>query len=365
MVLSVLVALVLTPALCATILRPATEHAVSKGPFGWFNRAFDRTTEGYARATSGVLGRPRRFLAVFVVLVVGIGLLFTRLPSSFLPEEDQGILITVVNLPVGATQDRTERVLKEVSDHFLGNEKDAVEGVMTVSGFSFMGQGQNVGLAFVRLKDFTARKRADLAAHAVAGRAMGRFVRIRDAQVFALTPPAIQGMGSSSGFDFFLQDTIGAGHEKLIEMRNRILAAAAKNASLSGTRPNGQEDTPQFAIDVDQEKASALGISLSDIDTTLSTAWGSAYVNDFIDRGRVKSVYLQGDAPFRMQPSDLDRWFVRNGDGTMVPFAAVLSTRWTFGSPVSSATTGRRRWRSRALPPPACPPARRWTRSTA
>ncbi len=333
MVLSVLVALVLTPALCATILRPATEHASSKGPFGWFNRAFDRTTEGYARATSGVLVRSRRFLALFVLLVVGIGLLFTRLPSSFLPEEDQGILISVVNLPVGATQDRTERVLKEVSDHFLGNEKDAVEGVMTVSGFSFMGQGQNVGLAFVRLKDFASRKRADLSARAIAGRAMGRFARIRDAQVFALAPPAIQGMGSSSGFDFYLQDTIGAGHEKLIEMRNRILAAAAKTASLSGTRPNGQEDTPQFAIDVDQEKASALGISLSDIDTTLSTAWGSSYVNDFIDRGRVKSVYLQGDAPFRMQPSDLDRWFVRNGAGTMVPFAAVLSTRWTFGSP--------------------------------
>ncbi|NLH83257.1 MAG: efflux RND transporter permease subunit [Phyllobacteriaceae bacterium] len=333
MALSVLVALILTPALCATILRVTPDHATQKGLFGWFNRVFDRTTEGYRKTTGGVLARPRRFLAVFVLLVVGIGLSFTRLPSSFLPEEDQGILITMVNLPVGATQDRTERVLKEVADHFLQNEKEAVEGVMTVSGFSFMGQGQNVGLAFVRLKDFALRKRADLAARVIAGRAMGRFMRIRDAQVFALTPPAIQCMGSSSGFDFYLQDTTGAGHEKLIEMRNRILGGAAKSPLLFGTRPNGQEDTPQFAIDVDQEKASALGVSLSDIDTTLSTAWGSAYVNDFIDRGRVKSVYLQGEASFRMQPNDLDRWYVRNGDGTMVPFASLLSTRWTYGSP--------------------------------
>ncbi len=333
MVLSVLVALILTPALCATILRPAADHGTQKGPFGWFNRAFDRTTIRYEAAVGGVLGRSRRFLLVFALIVVGIGVLFTRLPSSFLPEEDQGILITLVNLPVGATQDRTERVLKDVSDHFLQNEKDGVEGVMTVSGFSFMGQGQNVGLAFVRLKEFASRKRADLAAHAIAGRAMGRFMTIRDAQVFALTPPAIQGMGSSSGFNFHLQDTTGAGHEKLIETRNRLLGAAAADRRLSGTRPNGQEDTPQFAIDVDQEKASALGVSLSDIDTTLSTAWGSGYVNDFIDRGRVKSVYLQGDADFRMQPRDLDRWYVRNGAGTMVPFAAILSTHWTHGSP--------------------------------
>lgn len=331
--LSVLVALILTPALCATILRPTPDHASQKGLFGWFNRTFDRTTEGYHASTAGLLARPKRFLLAFVVLVVGIGLLFTRLPASFLPEEDQGIVIAMVNLPVGATQDRTERVLKEVSEHFLQNEKDAVEGVMTVSGFSFMGQGQNVGLAFIRLKDYALRKSPALAARAVAMRAMGRFMQIRDAQVFALTPPAIQGMGVSSGFDFYLQDTAGAGHDKLVEARNRILGAAAKNPLLMGTRPNGQEDTPQFAIDVDQEKASALGIALSDIDTTLSAAWGSAYVNDFIDRGRVKSVYLQGDAPSRMLPVDLDRWHVRNGDGTMVPFSSLLSTRWTYGSP--------------------------------
>ncbi len=341
MILSVLVALILTPALCATILRPAQDHATQKGPFGWFNRVFDRTTVGYGKATRGVLARSRRFIVLFLLLVIATGVLFTRLPSSFLPEEDQGILITVVSLPVGATQDRTERVLKEVSDHFLQSEKDGVEGVMTISGFSFMGSGQNAGIAFVRLKDFSQRKRADLTARAIAGRAMGSFMRIRDAQVFALTPPAIQGMGSSSGFDFYLQDTTDAGHAKLMEMRNRVLAAAAASKQLSGTRPNGQEDTPQFAVDVDQEKASALGISLGDIDTTLSAAWGSAYVNDFIDRGRVKSVYLQGDASFRMQPRDLDRWYVRNSSGTMVPFSAVLSTHWTYGSPRLERYNGR------------------------
>jgi multidrug efflux pump len=333
MMLSVLVALVLTPALCAAILKPAPDHAAQGGVFGWFNRVFDRVTNGYFNTTSAVLKRNRRFLMAFGVLVVGIVVLFTRLPSSFLPEEDQGILITVINLPVGSTQDRTERVLSEVSRHYLENEKEAVEGVMTVAGFSFMGQGQNVGLAFVRLKDFSQRKRADLAASAIAGRAMGAFMKIRDAQVFALAPPAIQGMGSSSGFDFYLQDTTGSGHAKLTEMRNRILGAAAKSPLLVATRPNGQEDTPQFAIDVDQEKASALGTALSDIDATLSAAWASDYVNDFLDRGRVKKVYMQGAADFRMLPADLDRWHVRNAAGTMVPFSAFSSSHWAYGSP--------------------------------
>ena len=333
MVLSVLVALILTPALCAAILKPVPDHAAQGGAFGWFNRVFDRITNGYFTATSGILRRNRRFLMVFGLLVVGIVALFTRLPSSFIPEEDQGLLITVVNLPVGATQDRTERVLKEVTTHYLEQEKDAVDGVMTVTGFSFMGQGQNVGIAFIRLKDFAQRKRADLAAPAIAGRAMGAFMKIRDAQVFALTPPAIEGMGSSSGFDFYLQDTTGAGHAELTEMRNRILAAAAKSPLLVATRPNGQEDTPQFAIDIDQEKASALGISLSDIDATLSAAWASDYVNDFLDRGRVKKVYMQSAAEFRMLPADLDRWHVRNAAGAMVPFSAFASSHWTYGSP--------------------------------
>ncbi|MDX8449314.1 efflux RND transporter permease subunit [Mesorhizobium captivum] len=333
MVLSVLVALVLTPALCATILRPPRDHATQRGPFGWFNRAFDRGTTAYRDGSHGIINRGKRFLVVFLAIVIAMGWMFARLPSSFLPEEDQGILITSVQLPTGATQDRTERVLAKVTDHYLNEEKDAVEGVFTASGFGFGGAGQNVGIAFVRLKDFDKRTSPALAAQAVAGRAMGAFSKIRDAQVFALAPPAIQGFGNTSGFDFYLQDVNGAGHEALIQTRNQLLGLAAQSKLLANTRPNGQEDQPQFSVDIDQEKASALGIGLADINNTLSTAWGSDYVNDFIDRGRVKPVYLQSDPDFRMQPEDLDKWQVRNSGGAMVPFSAFASSHWTYGSP--------------------------------
>ncbi|WP_027052370.1 efflux RND transporter permease subunit [Mesorhizobium erdmanii] len=333
MVLSVLVALVLTPALCATILRRPKDHATQTGPFGWFNRVFDRGTTAYRDGSHGIINRSWRFLAVFLAIVIGVGWMFARLPSSFLPEEDQGILITSVSLPVGATQDRTERVLAEVTDHYLKEEKDAVQGVFTASGFGFGGAGQNVGIAFVPLKEFSQRSSPALAAQAVAGRAMGAFRKIRDAQVFALAPPAIQGFGNTNGFDFYLQDVNGAGHDALIQTRNQLLGLAAQSKLLANTRPNGQEDQPQFAIDIDQEKASALGVSLADINNTLSSAWGSDYVNDFIDRGRVKPVYMQSDANFRMQPEDLDKWQVRNASGAMVPFSAFASSHWTFGSP--------------------------------
>lgn len=333
MVLSVLVALVLTPALCATILRPPKDHATQTGPFGWFNRVFDRGTLAYRDGSHGIINRSWRFLAVFLAIVVAVGWMFARLPSSFLPEEDQGILITSVSLPVGATQDRTERVLAEVTDHYLNQEKDVVDGVFTASGFGFGGAGQNVGIAFVRLKDFDLRKSPASAAQAIAGRAMGAFSKIRDAQVFALAPPAIQGFGNTNGFDFYLQDVNGAGHDALIQTRNQLLNLAGQNKLLANTRPNGQEDQPQFSVDIDQEKASALGVSLADINNTLSTAWGSDYVNDFIDRGRVKPVYLQSDPNFRMQPEDLDKWQVRNASGAMVPFSAFASSHWTFGSP--------------------------------
>lgn len=333
MVLSVLVALVLTPALCATILRPPKDHATQTGPFGWFNRVFDRGTLAYRDGSHGIINRSWRFLVVFLAIVVAVGWMFARLPSSFLPEEDQGILITSVQLPVGATQDRTERVLAEVTDHYLNQEKDAVDGVFTASGFGFGGAGQNVGIAFVRLKDFDLRKSPASAAQAIAGRAMGAFSKIRDAQVFALAPPAIQGFGNTNGFDFYLQDVNGAGHDALIQTRNQLLALAGQSKVLANTRPNGQEDQPQFSVDIDQEKASALGVSLADINNTLSTAWGSDYVNDFIDRGRVKPVYLQSDPNFLMQPEDLDKWQVRNASGDMVPFSAFASSHWTFGSP--------------------------------
>ncbi len=333
MVLSVMVALILTPALCATLLKKPEAHGKQRGVSGWFNRGFDRATNAYRSGVGGVLARSGRFLVVFLVIVVAMGWLFTRLPSSFLPQEDQGILITSVQLPVGATQDRTERVLKQVTEYYLNNEKEAVEGVMSVVGFGFGGQGQNVGLAFVRLKDFDQRKAASLSASAVAGRAMGAFSQIRDGQVYALAPPAIQGMGNSNGFDFYLQDVNGAGHAKLIETRNKLLGLAHASDKLANTRPNGQEDTPQYSISIDQEKASALGVSLSDINATLSTAWGSQYVNDFIDRGRIKPVYVQSDADFRMQPEDLEKWQVRNSSGTMVPFSAFATGHWKYGSP--------------------------------
>jgi multidrug efflux pump len=333
MVLSVIVALVFTPALCATLLKRPKHHAERRGIFGLFNRGFQKTTDAYSAGNSFILSRGRRFVALFVVLVAAMGFMFTKLPGSFLPQEDQGILITSVQLPVGATQDRTLDVLRQVQTYYQTKEKDAVEGVFSVAGFGFSGGGQNAGLVFVRLKDFDERKTQALSAAAIAGRAMGAFSQIRDAQVYALAPPAIQGLGNSNGFSFFLKDMAGSGHEKLMESRNVLLGAAATNPKLQGTRPNGQEDTPQFAIDIDQEKASAMGLSLTDIDATLSAAWGSSYVNDFIDRGRIKPVYLQGDEASRMQPSDLAKWHVRNSEGKMVPFSSFATTRWTYGSP--------------------------------
>jgi multidrug efflux pump len=333
MALSVVVALVLTPALCATLLKPVGDHGPRKGFFGWFNRNFERTTSGYRSGVAGMIARPLRFLMVFLLISGGMAWLFARMPSSFLPDEDQGILLTSVQLPVGATQDRTLRVLDQVQKHYLEKEKDLVEGVLTVAGFGFGGQGQNVGLAFVRLKPFAERTGKQATAQAIAGRAMGAFRSIKDGTVYALAPPAIQGFGNTAGFDFYLQDIAGAGHSRLMEVRNQLLGLAAQSKQLTGTRPNGQEDTPQYAVEIDQEKASALTLPLAAINNTLSTAWGSAYVNDFIDRGRVKSVYVQADAPFRMQPGDIGRWYVRNQGGEMVPFSAFSSGRWTYGSP--------------------------------
>jgi len=333
MLLSVVVALVLTPALCATILKKPKHGAKSRGVFGFFNRNFDRGTRSYQRGVSGIIRRAGIFIVLFLMIAAATGYLFTRLPSSFLPEEDQGILITSVQLPVGATADRTQKVLKQVTDHYLNDEKDYVSGVMAVVGFGFGGQGQNVGLAFVKLKDFDQRTTPQAKAQAVAQRAMGAFAKIKDANVFALSPPAIPGFGNNAGFDFYLKDMNGAGHQQLIQVRNQLLAAAGKSSKLVGTRPNGQEDSPQYSVDIDQEKASALNLNLSDIDTTLSTAWGGNYVNDFIDRGRVKKVYVQADKAFRMQPEDFDRWYVKNSDGEMVPFSAFANGHWKFGSP--------------------------------
>ncbi|MBG0812400.1 efflux RND transporter permease subunit [Methylosinus sp. H3A] len=333
MALSVGVALILTPALCATLLRPPRPGVQKAGLFRWFDREMERGADAYRDGAAAVLRRPRRGFAALAVMTIAAAALFTRLPNSFLPQEDQGYLMVSVQLPVGGTSDRTERALDRVTRYFLDQESKAVDGVMTVRGFAFSGLGQNVGMAFVGLRDFSERKASDLSAAAVTERATAALASIRDAQVFVLAPPAIEGLGTSSGFDFYLEDLTGAGHEKLLAARDHLLADAARSRLLNGVRPNGQDDTPQFAIDVDQEKASALGVGLSDVNATLSTAWGGAYVNDFIDRGRVKKVYLQSAADFRMQPDDLDRWHVRTASGEMAPFSSFASGRWAFGSP--------------------------------
>ncbi|QRM39075.1 efflux RND transporter permease subunit [Rhizobium rhizogenes] len=333
MILSVIVALILTPALCATILKAPEHGSKQRGAFGWFNRNFERATLRYQSSIHGMIRWSAVFLLIFVLIGGAVGYLFNRLPSSFLPDEDQGILLTAIQLPPGAADSRTWAVLNQVKDYYLNNEKDYVEGAFAVAGFGFSGQGQNVGIVFVRLKDFAERSTPQSKAQAIAGRAMGAFSKIKDGSVFALAPPAIPGFGSSSGFDFFIKDINGAGHASLIAARNQLLGAAAKSQKLFGTRPNGQEDTPQYSVNIDQEKASALNISLADIDSTLSTAWGGTYVNDFIDRGRVKPVYVQAYQDFRMQPEDFGRWYIRNSGGDMVPFSAFSSGEWTYGSP--------------------------------
>ena len=335
MALSVVVALVLTPALCATLLKPIEKghHDEKTGFFGWFNRSFNDLSSRYQGSVRGILGKSGRYMAVYAAIIVAMGLLFVRLPSAFLPDEDQGIMITLVQLPAGAPEEKTLAVLDKVREHFLVGEKNAVQSVFTVSGFSFAGAGQNAGLAFVRLKDFDHRKTGPLKAQAVAGRAMAAFSQIRDAMVFAVIPPAVPELGTSSGFDFQLQDISGVGHDTLMQARNMMLGMASKDPNLVGVRPNGQDDTPQLKIEVDQAKAGDMGLTTADINSALSSAWGGTYVNDFIDRGRVKKVYMQADAPYRMTPEDLNRWYVRNSSGQMVAFPAFATASWTYGSP--------------------------------
>ncbi len=329
MSLSVFVALVLTPALCATLLRPAKEEKAKTGFFGWFNKNFDRASTGYRKSVNGIIGRSGRFMVIYAVLLGVVALLFIRVPTSFLPDEDQGIIFTIAQLPPGATAERTGKVMDQVYDHY--KKDDAVASTFTVVGFSFAGSGQNAGMAFTRLKDFDKRKGDAMKAPTVAGRAMGAFSQIRDAMVFAIIPPAVAELGTSSGFDLQLKDVGGVGHNALLASRNQLLGAAAQNPKLAGVRPNGQEDTPQFRIDIDQNQAGAMGVSLADINSTLSSALGGAYVNDFIDRNRVKKVFVQADAPFRMKPEDINSWYVRNSAGTMVPFSSFATSRWEYG----------------------------------
>ncbi|MGY0634787.1 efflux RND transporter permease subunit [Luteimonas sp. A478] len=339
MALSVLVAIVLTPALCATMLKPINkgEQHQGTGPmarfFGWFNRTFQNTSGKYHRGVRGILSRPGRSMAIFGAMVVVMGLLFMRLPSSFLPEEDQGVLMTTIQTPVGATQERTMESIYAFEDHFLENEADAVESVFTVQGFSFAGMGQNNGMAFVKLKDWDERTDDSLSATSVAERGMAAMSQVKDALIFVFAPPAMPELGVAAGYSFFLQDNAAMGHEALLDARNQLLGMAGQSDLLVNVRPNGQDDTPQLRVDVDVAKAGALSLPQAAINQTLAAAWGGQYIDDFIDRGRVKRVYIQADAPFRMTPEDFNQWSVKNSLGEMVPFSAFATTHWEYGSP--------------------------------
>jgi len=333
--LSLLVALILTPALCATLLQPVPKggHLPVHGFFRWFNEHFEKSTVRYRGFVDRMIHHTGRSMLVFLALTIAMAVLFMRLPSSFLPAEDQGFVFTLVQTPTGATQERTLKSLDQVRAYFMEQEKSAIISVFTVAGFSFAGNGQNTGMGFVLLKSWEDRKSRALSVDAVVGRAFGALMRLKDAMAFAIAPPSIQGLGQQGGFDFYLRDNLGHGHAALMAARNELLAAAAKSALLRGVRPNGQEDAPQLRIDIDSAKVSALGLSMADVDDTLSVAWGGRYIDDFIDRARVKRVYLQADAPFRMNPEDLDRWYVRNAGGGMVPVSAFAHSHWEFGSP--------------------------------
>jgi multidrug efflux pump len=342
MVLSVLVAMILTPALCAAFLKPHSKegHKAKSGPLGWFNRTFDSGTKKYQNVVRGGVKQTLRYLVVYGVIVVGLVFIWQRLPTSFVPDEDQGVMMTLVKLPTGATQERTVAVLDQVREYYLTKEKDNVVSVFTVAGFSFAGSGQNMGMAFVKFKDWSERTAPSQSVDAIVGRAWGGLSQIKDAQIFAFNLPVIRGLGNASGFDAYLVDRANQGHDALLAARNQVLGMASQDPGLAGVRPNGLEDAPQFQITIDHEKAMAMGVSVADINNMLSIAWGSSYVNDFIDNGRVKKVYVQGDAPYRMSPEDMSLWHVRNSSGEMVPFDAFAAGSWSYGSPSLSRFNG-------------------------
>ncbi|WP_109809493.1 efflux RND transporter permease subunit [Sphingosinithalassobacter portus] len=334
MVLSILVALILTPALCATILKPHDPNKVpgKGGPlsrfFHWFNDRFDNGQRRYEKGVRTTARSWKRSGLVYLLIVGGMMLLFARLPSGFLPDEDQGMVFTLVQGPSGATKARTDDALTVVRNHFLEQEKDAVAGVFTISGFSFAGQGQNAGVAFVQLKPWDERGPAQ-SAQAVAGRAFGAFSQYHDAMIFPIVPPAVMELGNATGFDLQLVDTGNIGHEALINARNMLLGMASQNPNVMQVRPMSLEDAPQLKVEIDQDKAQTMGLDLNVVDSTISAAWGGQYVNDFIDRGRVKRVYLQADQQYRMAPEDLNALYVPNAKGDMVPFSSFATLSWT------------------------------------
>ena len=335
MVLSVLVAMILTPALCATLLKPLKkgEHHGQKGFFAWFNQMFNRNSERYEKGVAKILHRSLRWIVIYVLLLGGMVFLFLRLPTSFLPLEDRGMFTTSVQLPSGSTQQQTLKVVEQIEKYYFTHEKDNIMSVFATVGSGPGGNGQNVARMFIRLKDWSERDSKTGTSFAIIERATKAFNKIKEARVIASSPPAISGLGSSAGFDMELQDHAGAGHDALMAARNQLLALAAENPELTRVRHNGLDDSPQLQIDIDQRKAQALGVAIDDINDTLQTAWGSSYVNDFMDRGRVKKVYVQAAAPYRMLPDDINLWYVRNKDGGMVPFSAFATSRWETGSP--------------------------------
>ena len=332
MVLSVLTALILTPALCASMLKKqdlAEGH--KRGFFGWFNRGFRSTSNRYQGRVEKILGRRGRYLLIYVAVVAVLVFAFSRLPSAFLPNEDQGFLLAQVQLPTGASQEQTAKVLKNMEDYYLTKEKKTVAHIFTVSGFSFAGRGQNSGIAFINLKPWGERDLSENSAPQIAARSMAHFSQNRDAIIYALNPPPIHALGVASGFNFELQDRGGAGQEALVAASNQLLAAANQSPMLSQVRYNGLPEAPQYKMDIDHEKAEALGVPIEQINNTLSVGWGSTYINDFIDKGRIKRVFAQADAPYRMMPDDLNDWYARNGNGEMVPFSAFTSGHWIYG----------------------------------
>ena len=339
MVLSLIVALTFTPALCATMLK---QHDPNKAPsngifarfFRWFNHSFDKLSDKYQGGVNRMTHNKIFSGAIYAVVLVGIVLLFQKLPSSFLPEEDQGVVLTLVQLPPNASLERTGETMNAMTNFFLENEKDSVASVFSVAGFSFAGVGQNAGMAFIKLKDWSERTSPETQVGAIIGRGMALNMLVQDATyIMPLQLPAMPELGVSAGFNLQLKDAAGNGHAKLIEARNMILGMAGQNPRLAGVRPNGQEDTPQYRVIVDHAQAGAMGVSIAEINSTMGIAWGGSYVNDFIDRGRVKKVYVQGQSDSRMQPEDLDQWYVRNNKGEMIPFSAFATGEWTYGSP--------------------------------
>ncbi|HDL6610217.1 TPA: efflux RND transporter permease subunit [Yersinia enterocolitica] len=340
MALSVLVALTLTPALCAAFLKPNHKPPSNTGFFGWFNRRYDRMQTRYESMVGNVIHRSLRYLLIYAVLIVAMGILFIRLPTGFLPTEDQGDVMVQYTLPAGATSGRTMEVSKAVENYFLTQEKDNTKAVFTISGFGFSGSGQNAGMAFIALKNWSERPGSENTATAIADRAMKALSVIRDAQIFSMTPPAVDGLGQSNGFTFELQAAGDTSREQLLTLRDQLIGNASKDPILTSVRANTLQQMPQLQVDIDNDKAAALGLSISDVNATLSAAWGGTYINDFIDRGRVKKVYMQGDVDSRSKPEDINQWFVRGSSDAMTSFSAFATTRWIYGPETLSRYNG-------------------------